>query len=72
MHIVQDGRRDTLAWTFLAVQGVGDMRLPEPVDALRSCNNTLTSLAPFHLPRKFIHFLHDSRERIPDWRSSVA
>ena len=47
MHIVQEGRRDTLAWTFLAVQGVGDMlfeRLPEPVDALRSCNNRLRNL----------------------------
>ena len=57
MHIVQEGRRDTVAWTFFAVQGVGDMlfeRLPEPVDALHSCNNTLRNLAAFHLPRRFI------------------
>ena len=28
-------------------------RLPEPVDALRSRNNTLRNLAALHLPREF-------------------
>ena len=54
MHIVQEGRKDALAWTF-AVQGVGDMlfkRLPEPVDALHSRSNTLRNLAAFHIPRE--------------------
>ena len=74
VHIVQEGRRNTFAWTFFSMQGVGDMlfeRLSEPVDALRSRNNTLRNLAAFHVPREFI-FLYDSRERIPDWHSSVA
>ena len=55
VHTVQEGRRDTLAWTFFAVQGVGDMafeRLPEPVDALHSRKNSLRNLAAFHLPRE--------------------
>ena len=55
MHIVQEGRKDALAWTFFAVQGVGDMlfkRSPEPVDALHSRNNTLRNLAAFHIPRE--------------------
>ena len=57
MHIVQEGRRDTLAWTFFVVQGVGDMlfeRLPEPVDALHTRNNTLRSLVVFHRPHEVI------------------